>query len=858
MTNEMVSADGVFVVYGTDPDNSSTAQLSDNGDGTYSGVMSGLTTGDTLGYFFVNGIDILNDLEMVPAECGVMDPNLGINVRPLVVEGFEDYSLEAVCFSTCSSFCPSLDCNETPVVSENIDNYTAGEPVAIQSDVWATWDGGEEGGALDAPVSTEQAASEPNSIHLVGGASVDILANLGNQTEGKWDLRFKIYVPAGMAAYYNIQDNENSTPNQWNLEVSFNADGTLGEDVTGSYTQDAWVDVVMIIDLDNDFAELIIEGESVYTWVYEAAWKIGSLNFFPRDASDEYFIDDLIMRPIDSCPIGAIICDDFEYYSPTATVSAQSAFWAPWDAPNGDPFDVFVTEEVAASESCQSMPITDADPDDVVLLLGDRNTGRYNLEWNMYIDAGATAYFNLQHEEALFCWAYHVIFEEGTASLIPGSFNNAPAATFDYTDETWFNVRQTIDADNDWAELYIDDTFIAGWRFSVADNCDEQVTLGAVNFFGNTGNSYYIDDVLFQQLASIPGNVCAAANDISGLFGAEQGEPQTSGQYDNTEYSTTQFDPAEGYECFLELPGPSLENTIWYTFVGDGETYKITTVECGATNYLDDTQIAVYTGDCTALMPVPDGCAEDISTTEFVAELELVTEPGVMYYMLIDGWNGGNGEFCVEVTKLTQAVATVTFTVDMNLQDFTPGEVYLSGSFNGFPNQGETMDDSDGDGVYTLDVAVNVNTTYQYKFQNGAGGWESILDDWGGPCTVGDFGDREVVVGTENVVLDEVCFNFCVDCEAVTDVSDNTLEQGITVFPNPATELLTVNFDLAEATERLNIRLINVLGQVVYNDFLGSIQADFTTIDVSNLPAGTYMIHAQDGEAQFTQTVVIE
>ena len=88
------------------------------------------------------------------------------------------------------------------------------------------------------------------------------------------------------------------------------------------------------------------------------------------------------------------------------------------------------------------------------------------------------------------------------------------------------------------------------------------------------------------------------------------------------------------------------------------ETYVIRSVECNATDYIDlgDTQFAVYTGDCEVL--VPFACNEDAPDVDldngpYPAELTLTTEMGVVYRMLVDGFDGSNGEFCLEVTRST-------------------------------------------------------------------------------------------------------------------------------------------------------------------------------------------------------------
>jgi hypothetical protein len=517
-----------------------------------------------------------------------------------------------------------------------------------------------------------------------------------------------------------------------------------------------------------------------------------------------------------------------------------------------------------ASDGCQSLLISDGDPDDQILRLGDYTEGRYTVSWQMYVEPGFDGYYNFQkfQDNPGGEFGMQVVMTGGTGTL---DATAAAVTTFAYPEGEWFEVSHEVDLDNDWMTMTVAGTDVFAWPASATTfGVGGTLQLGGVDFFGNTNCLYYLDEVKLTQLASIPGNICDAANDINPLFGQAQDEPQVSGIWDNSEYSTTDFDPAEGWECFGEPDGggsaPSLERTIWYTFEGDGETYLIETVPCDAENYIGDgdTQIAIYSGSgCGDLTPV--ACNEDgpNPATSFEAQVELVTEPGTTYYMLIDGFGPDfeqMGEFCVQVTKLTQSVVTVTFQVNMDFSVVAADGVFLSGEFNGWPDPGDLMDDSDNDGTWEITVTVPANDTLEYKFQNGAGGWESLADN---SCTLGGFGNRFVVTEGSDIVLDPVCFNQCVDCPA-TSVSDATLANGVSVFPNPATDLLNVNFELSEATENLNVRLINTLGQTVYNNVLGRIQVETTNINVSNLPAGAYMLHISDGKAQFTQTVVIE
>ena len=109
----------------------------------------------------------------------------------------------------------------------------------------------------------------------------------------------------------------------------------------------------------------------------------------------------------------------------------------------------------------------------------------------------------------------------------------------------------------------------------------------------------------------------------------------------------------------------------------------------------------------------------------------------------------------------------VQFNVDMSQEDV--GEEYPTlwiGAF--YPDPGFALEDPDADGVWSLLLDLEPGI-YTYKFRNGAwtdwntgSGWESLL---GQDCAVGDWSDREVVVGIDPLQLDPVCFSSCTsDC----------------------------------------------------------------------------------------------
>lgn len=209
---------------------------------------------------------------------------------------------------------------------------------------------------------------------------------------------------------------------------------------------------------------------------------------------------------------------------------------------------------------------------------------------------------------------------------------------------------------------------------------------------------------------AVAGNVCADATDLSALFGQAVGEAQTSALFNNTNATTGPSDPTTGFSCFGEPDGggatPSLENTLWYTFMGDGETYVIRSVQCTATDYIDfgDTQFAIYTGECGGLSPV--ACNEDAPDINplgpYPAEITLATEVGVVYRMLIDGFNGSDGEFCLEVTRST----------DVSVLDINRTNIKV------YPNPTNNQVNVSGVDAYQIDVYDHVGRLVNTQLTN--------------------------------------------------------------------------------------------------------------------------------------------
>lgn len=121
--------------------------------------------------------------------------------------------------------------------------------------------------------------------------------------------------------------------------------------------------------------------------------------------------------------------------------------------------------------------------------------------------------------------------------------------------------------------------------------------------------------------------------------------------------------------------------------------------------------------------------------------------------------------YTANFTSVTGLV-NITFQVDMQ-NETVSNEVYLRGSFNNWNSTEPLM--NNGSVFYTT-LGMMPGETVQYKFVNGDQ-WEDGIPE---ECAFGDYGNRQLVIPSEDVVLDPVCFNSCETCDVVGSASEVT------------------------------------------------------------------------------------
>ena len=212
---------------------------------------------------------------------------------------------------------------------------------------------------------------------------------------------------------------------------------------------------------------------------------------------------------------------------------------------------------------------------------------------------------------------------------------------------------------------------------------------------------------------TLPGEQCNIAIDINNLFGQAEMMPQLSDEYDNTEYSTDASDP-DDVNCELEFT-----KTIWFAFTGDGNRYTIKSTNEGMNV---DLTAHLYTGDCTNLTQI--ACNDDDpvgGTLNF--GLDIQTEEGVDYILIIDEITGDAGNFTIEVTNQgtvsVQDISNTAFNIYpnptngwVNLNGFTADHIEV---FDQFGRRVQTQVQA-GDGVDLTGLPAGV---YVLRMQAG-------------------------------------------------------------------------------------------------------------------------------------------
>ena len=100
-------------------------------------------------------------------------------------------------------------------------------------------------------------------------------------------------------------------------------------------------------------------------------------------------------------------------------------------------------------------------------------------------------------------------------------------------------------------------------------------------------------------------DMCSGAINIDDLIGNDMGTLQEVGPFTNVgataEEGLTDNLIGNWFDADPNGIQPSIDQTVWFHFTGDGGTYQLKTLSCDTYFYANDTQMALYHGDCDDL-----------------------------------------------------------------------------------------------------------------------------------------------------------------------------------------------------------------------------------------------------------------
>ena len=79
----------------------------------------------------------------------------------------------------------------------------------------------------------------------------------------------------------------------------------------------------------------------------------------------------------------------------------------------------------------------------------------------------------------------------------------------------------------------------------------------------------------------------------------------------------------------------------------------------------------------------------------------------------------------------------------------------------------------------------------------------------------------------------------------------------LTTYPNPATNLIKVDFDLLESADKVTVRLVDGFGRPVIKDVLNNTKSGTYTFNTEKLPSGNYYVIINNGTGVAMRPVVI-
>lgn len=697
------------------------------------------------------------------------------------------------------------------LIFDDFESYTAGNGIAEEAgDPWTTWSNA-PGGAEDPVVSTDFAYSGVNSVHVTNNN--DGILNLGGKETRRYRINFRMYVLAGNTGYFNVLQIFDGANTAWGMQTFFLTDGTGSVDAGGGdaaffeFSHDTWLLVKIYVDVDNDFATLLIDNEELVSW----QWSSGAFG-----ANNN------------------LILDAVNFYG--WTQEGASSYY----------FDDVEFTELAALSAPLNLTASLVE-DDVTLT------------WNEPVDGTPEFYAVIRNDEVIVSGLTEMTYFD--EHLYPSEYEYVVRAFYADLGYTPASNEATIVLEGGIPRqlvLFEIGTgtwcgFCPGAAMGADDLIDSDRPAAIIEYhFGDDyENTYSTERLTYYGITGFPTTY------IDGTFSIAGGS-QTESMY--TQYDLALSDRMNVDALYTIDLEPSVNEQGVYTVnatVNKSYDYFDGSVKLHAAITESHVEVSWFGLDevnyrCLEMMPDANGTTIDFTTNDEVV-VEYVFEVDPLSYLSTEDY-----EFVIflqhESSKEVLQAAKVnigdielpavyyeaTFNVNMNdAEDFDPlvDSIFIAGSMAGWAEPGTTdslmLTDDDSDLIYSISFSLE-DGEYQYKYFKNSG--------WGGGEWEDD-PDRTVVIDGDMTIN-----NIWGDPTDNIEIID--LKEVVKIYPNPAQKQINIS-----SLQNSTVNIYSLAGQLV----LSSTSANPSqSIDISNLSKGFYIIRVETPAGKIVDKLIIE
>lgn len=205
--------------------------------------------------------------------------------------------------------------------------------------------------------------------------------------------------------------------------------------------------------------------------------------------------------------------DDFESYADGDMIAQSNGeHWSTWSADPGGSEDAPISSAFAQSGvnslGIISTSATNGGPADLLLKLGNKTSGVYNLTFSLYIPTGNGGYFNLQHYEDVSIAQYAIELSLPANGTVMATTGATAQNIGTYPHDAWFNVSMDINLGTMTSSLTIADNAAYTWASNTSSNVATlNNQIGCIDFFAYGGGTdlgtMYIDDLTYTDNTSV-------------------------------------------------------------------------------------------------------------------------------------------------------------------------------------------------------------------------------------------------------------------------------------------------------------------------------------------------------------------